>query len=137
MREILFRGFHPNENGKTVITLNGEKIKGEWVYWNIFGRTNTEIRVTVSGGYYTTYRVDIEHIIPETIGEYTGLTDKNGEQIFEGDTVAVCDLSTGYTKRKTYTVEYDKNICGYWFYHNSGDIHFVEVIGNIYDNKES
>lgn len=27
----LYRGFHPDENGETVITLNGEKIRGEWV----------------------------------------------------------------------------------------------------------
>lgn len=32
MREILFRGFHPDENGTTTITLNGKKIKGEWVF---------------------------------------------------------------------------------------------------------
>lgn len=31
MREHLFRGFHPDGNGTTEITLNGEKIKGDWL----------------------------------------------------------------------------------------------------------
>ena len=38
MREILYRGFHPDKNGTTEITLNGGKIKGEWVEGLPFGR---------------------------------------------------------------------------------------------------
>lgn len=69
-----------------------------------------------------------------TLCEYTGLTDKNGNRIFEKDIVAVCDMGTGYSKRRIQAVEYDKG--GYSFYRDYGDIHFVEVIGNIYDNTD-
>lgn len=32
MREHIFKGFHPCDNGTHTITLDGKKIKGEWVY---------------------------------------------------------------------------------------------------------
>ena len=34
-REILFRGFCPSENGKQIITLDGEDIRGDWVYGDL------------------------------------------------------------------------------------------------------
>ena len=34
-REILFRGFCPSKNGKQIITLDGEDIRGDWVYGDL------------------------------------------------------------------------------------------------------
>ena len=81
---------------------------------------------------------DINEVLPETVGHYTGLTDKNGVKIFEGDIV------TGYFNHE--------KIVGYIFYGGNAQFFiqrdgiygigldnsdcWLEVIGNIHDNPE-
>lgn len=83
-----------------------------------------------------------EEVYPETVGQYTGLTDKNGKKIFEGDIIETSGF--GY-KRRTYPVVFCD---GYFGYQSEYDaIAFLdseypipqenrEVIGNIHDNPE-
>ena len=137
MREILFRGKRVDN--------------GEWVYGDLLrakGYVN-RIEYTViftdpaefpKGEYFGAV-----HILPETVGQFTGLRDKNGKRIFEGDIIKIPDDydTYGMNAGEVYEVyfgfggfrlkpKYRKNSRGY-FLEDSGE---VEVIGNIHDNPE-
>ena len=86
-KRYLFRGFYPDENGNTTITLNGEKIKGEWVedecYHHYRGNgiwgDSPKNEIYFVGGIVC---------IPETIGQWV-MADKDDNDIFEGDIIGI------------------------------------------------
>ena len=83
----------------------------------------------------------------DTVGQFTGLVDKNGVKIFEGDIVRVCDedgIDIGVVKYNEdfgkYVVVYSQ-VSGNWFDFEGTDGDFLaafcsEVIGNRYDNPD-
>lgn len=131
MREILFRGKRVDNgewilggyakcNNRHYILPDIDLIREEWVFKNI-------------------------EVIPETVGEYTGLTDKNGKKIFEGDIVKTKEFGkdngngVNFNNFDIFEVIYSSSS---FKLNNSRRLFNMlkgqgfEVIGNIHDNPE-
>lgn len=135
MREILFRGKRVD---------NGEWVIGNRLFDNVsgkhyivpFGNITESDKIGQEG---CCYCVGFE-VIPETIGEFTDLTDKNGRKIFEGDILSFFNSDGEYTNYEVlwFGNRWSVVMCGT----NSADdldILFCEqsdIIGNIQDNSE-
>lgn len=121
MREILFRG----------------KFGNEWKY----GFLSIEPKGLVIKEPYKNESSNMWHIDADTVGQYTGLTDKNGTKIFEGDIIDFLYRS-GYDDYGI--VQYDADETEFGFVYNSIyeglGRHYrsedIEIIGNIFDNPE-
>lgn len=132
VREIIFRGKRVD---------NGEWISGDLRHWRngTVGIHNDALRCTMV-------------VNPETVGQYTGLKDKNGRRIFEGDVLAI-KFFPAYIERVCWKGEPDAIASVIWDlnafrlyadgkldkrYGDFCDINYreTEIIGNIYDNPE-
>lgn len=121
MREILFRGKRI-DNGEWVeggVAFEDYTDKAYIVQWNTFGL-----------GYFEYIEVD-----PNTVGQYTGLCDKNGKKIFEGDRIEIrgyvyyCCWDAGNLE---FILINEKESFGMGYAASSR----MTVIGNVHDNTE-
>ena len=120
MRKIIFRG--------------KDKTNNKWVVGSgIIVDTNSTIiyRKNIEGLYF-------ENVIPETVGQYTGLTDKNGTKIFEGDIVKLLTLYDTEVGVVGWSEIYFRFKIAFSDGLSDGlDVtDKFEVIGNIHDNPE-
>ena len=144
MREILFRG-QTRKNGEKVEMATGEKLPGHWVYGGIFPGTGD---YSIIYGGETEKDLERHVVYSETVSQYTGLNDKHGNRIFEGDIVAQNwydydeprDDSFGNVEFCEYDCSFsvmDVNKDGFMPLGRCGSYHWeVDVIGNIHDNPE-
>lgn len=122
MREILFRGKR---------TDNGEWVQGYPCRYGWIGKEKDYIIPDYASALYTA------EIDPETVGQYTGLTDVNGNKIFEGDIVW-----NDYEEERGI-VQWDNDMAKFIITFSTFTVDFgsiygdeLEIIGNIHDNPE-
>ena len=119
MREIKFRA---------------KERSGEWVVGSLFVEDGMGITYILSGvnTHYETNYLEVE-VVSDTVGQFTGLRDADGREIYEGDIVSWGDgmppTSVRWDEHFAYYVIMESLIL-------SHACKAVRVIGNIYDNPE-
>lgn len=118
MKEILFRGKRVDD--------------GQWIYGDLLTANGTECEIS-DWNEVDYSRHDVDH---ETVGQYTGIDDREGDKIFEGDIFKIG------AENNIYTVRFDYGC----FLAYEDDVQvgilaelstmFIKKIGNIHDNKE-
>ena len=128
MREILFRGKRLD---------NGEWVEGYFCNEScasLTGPTFEEANIIRKGSVFW------HPVNPKTVGQYTGLVDKNGKKIFEGDTVLITERIGSVTG----VVIFENGYPGGWLVADKNIKHKcslamrtdIKVTGNIHDNPE-
>lgn len=137
------------------IKFRGQDENGKWLYGGYYTLPDGEGGSIhrIAADYSTKGKFEFHDVVvkPETVGQFTGLTDRNEKKIYEDDIVEWQQYS--FTGQKTETIKgvvYFDTDCGayglrtdlvedfFWLkiFYNEVDLGDITVIGNIHDNPE-
>lgn len=140
MKNILFRG-QTRRHGERLKNVAGDPMPSNWVYGGIF-KGDGDYSVI-----YTYDPIDKYPVYSDTVGQYTGVDDKNGKKLFEGDVVKfISEDSVEIHALCVYDVDllqfaFETKFSYYTFSdivsrYDQGLAEKFEIIGNIFDNPE-
>ena len=136
MREILFRG-QTRKYGEKVRMGDGKKLPGNWVYGGVLQGCGSH-SIIYGGGNADDPSEGLNKwcVHTDTLGQFTGLADKNGKKVFEGDIVEVIHEGV-------YRCRWDEGNFEFGLTNGTESFgiayispHDIVVIGNIHDNPE-
>lgn len=137
MRDILFRAKSICADSPRDVSHN-YWVEGSLVHQtDHYGDPVNVYHIVKPGNFHCDY-YDSEEVWPDTVGEFTGLFDKNGKKIFEGDIIIHCNTYT-------YKVFWSENEQAFYVegvnhldLDRLGNLYgkYCEIIGNIHDNPE-
>ena len=133
IREVIFRGKRAD---------NGEWVEGDLLQIKYYNKPIIECKIMPQTPVSSAYSV-----LPETVGQFTGLTDRNGKRIFEGDICKFKRFNDVHVGKVVFNVTTASFIM--WYQPIVGAYgekatqkmllsvcDNIEVIGNIHDNPE-
>lgn len=117
MREIKFRGKDYNDN---------------WIYGWLSGPNTIHFEPA------NKYKWTAESVLPETVGQFTGVQDENAKDVYEGDIVKFKPSLSMDARKCIGRVRFRQAefILDSEDYHSLNRVYEIRVVGNIYDNPE-
>ena len=150
MREHLYRGIPKSDSDRHFFAdIWKDNCEGSFVYGSLIISNDRyyicvsalcKINCCINNG-----MTSMIEVIPETVGQYTGLTDKNGKKIFEGDILEITSSYYGRKEKHLYQIKWHDSTAswcafGLEFIQRvplcNNEQPYYKIIGNIHDNPE-
>lgn len=108
------------------------KLNGEWVYGSLISIGNDWCQIVPIGTQYDDIGNSLIRVISETVGQFTGLKDKNKKDIYEGDIIStpkgICAVT--FELGCFYAITVSRYRLGGW------ETNSIEIVGNVYESPQ-